>query len=238
MCIIRKIYGHKIVNNINVINVPLTGTILAVFISVNNHENDGCRNGGSAMKRILGGIFVILMTTAFCTILQPTISSADTYEILRELNLSNETHTETISTQINEQGEELSGFKGVSISVQNGTEDSKFRVACAEVFLDGKEIFSENDFNSSFISLTETLEYPEDTMEIELKVRVSGTWKSALKVIVTGIYEEDVSDVTRYYLDRDGDGVGGDIYMDSTVPLTTPWVLITGDINDYDPKVQ
>jgi hypothetical protein len=80
--------------------------------------------------------------------------------------------------------------------------------------------------------------YHEDPLELHLEVRVRSVWKSRLKVLVTGIYEDDLPVYVRYYLDRDGDGIGGSYSRVSRVPLDYPWVLTTGDRNDMDPNIQ
>jgi len=197
------------------------------------------------MKMTRKGYLNVIILTVCCIMLVPVISSADRYEVMRELELGPGLYEETISTASSNRSFYSSKLKGVSISVQNGTEDSKHRVASALVFLNGEEIFDQNDFNHKYISMSESRDYPEDLTEVDLKVKVNGSKKSRLMVTLTGIYADDpeLPVPRRYYLDRDGDGVGGPIFrISTTLPPSPPppaaWVLIPGDRNDNDPSVQ
>jgi hypothetical protein len=193
------------------------------------------------MKGIMRDMVFIAAAAAFCPLILPGISNAQTDKVpLKVLELSNGKYTGFVQTDVNpENNEPLKGFKGVEVSVKNGTEDGKHYVASAEVSIDGKAVFKENDFNGHYVEpLPKYIDYPENTSNILLTVRAKGTWKSTLTVTVTGVYEYDQPEVFIYYMDRDGDGTGGSYSRVSTVPLNPPWVLSTGDANDLDPRVQ
>jgi hypothetical protein len=197
------------------------------------------------MKMIRISYQVVLAIVVCGVMLMPAVSSADRYEVLRELELHRGIFEETIPIGDSIQTRSTPRLKGVSISVQNGTENDKHRVASAQVFLNDEEIFKQNDFNHKYTSLSEFRDFPDGLSRIDIRVKVNGSKHSRLMVRLIGVYEDDpiAPSPVKYYLDRDGDGVGGTIFRISTSPPQPPpppaaWVLITGDINDYNPDIQ
>ena len=79
-------------------------------------------------------------------------------------------------------------IRGISITVENGTEEGKHRVASAQVFLDDEEIFDQNDFNNHYTSITENRFFDVFPPQMVLDVKVNGSKKSQLRVTVKGIY--------------------------------------------------
>jgi hypothetical protein len=146
------------------------------------------------MKRIRKG-YVAVFTMVICSLLTlPVISSAETYPVLREMELGpgtyEETNTDTIRTA-NDEEYDLNDLIGFEIAVENGSVDDRHRVASAQVFLNDEEIFDQNDFNHHYRGLSETRDCPEGLSRMDLTIKVNGTKKSRLKVTVTGIYPDE-----------------------------------------------
>lgn len=197
------------------------------------------------MKMMRKSTQVVLVIVICGIMVMPAVSSADRYQVLRELELKRGIYEETIPIGDSIQAAVSSRLKGISIAVRNGTENDRHRVASAQVFLNGEEIFDQNDFNHKYTSLSEFRDFPDGLSQIDIRVKVNGSKHSRLMVTLTGVYEDNpiVPTPVKYYLDRDGDGVGGRIFRISTSPPPPPpppssWVLVTGDINDYDPDIQ
>ena len=196
------------------------------------------------MKIIGKRLHVVSVIAIVSLIAIPTVSTGDRYQVLRELELVPGTYEETIPVGESVREAVSSRLKGVSLAVRNGTEKDRHRVASAQVFLNGEEIFDQNDFNHKYTSLSEFREFPEGLSQMDIRVKVSGSKHSRLMITLTGVYEDDpvISTPVTWYLDRDGDGVGSNVFEISLNPPPPPpppgsWVLVTGDINDNDPYI-
>ena len=133
-------------------------------------------------------------------------------------------------------------LEALHIEVKNGSGKGNSRVSSATVSVNGKEILSQKDFSNQmdYSLLSRKIELTDTSSgQIDLEVRVNGSKFSVLTVTVTGIYSDPgpVLDVP-WYLDTDGDFIGGSIVGMGTYDTPPPpddrgiWVPIGGDMDE------
>ena len=156
-------------------------------------------------------------------------------------------------------------LKSISVAVQNGSgkghvkkgHDDKFekkstvrkkqnkwskkdRVSSARIAVNGEVIFEPKDFNHNVSSLIKTINVNDPALSmVELSAKVKGSKNARLSVTVTAVYEASAPPPVvqvPWFLDTDGNGVGGPIMAMGTMDTPPPfdprgvWVKTDGDV--------
>ena len=178
----------------------------------------------------------LFMIFAVCgALMLPGTVMADEFKVIGKMKMGPGKHGKALGLD--------KGAKAISISVVNGSGKAKGKVASAKVMVNGEELFGPNDFsagkNGKVASVIKTLEVGPDLDSVKVNVEVKGKKGSEITLTVTGVYEEAEPPVALviFFMDGDGDGIGGDVSMpgDMNSPPDGPWVLVGGDCNDSDP---
>ena len=188
------------------------------------------------MKKVSSSIKFLAVVAVCSFLFLPAVSSAD--EVFGPVDFGVGTHTETFYLGARTMSFSASpSLKSLSIAVQNGTRKDKERVSSAVVTVNGEDIFIQKDFNQNVSSLIKTVDVDDPAMtEVVMTVKVRGKKTAMLSVSVTAIYEEALD--FPWYLDTDGDLIGGFIMVMGTATTPPPqdlrgtWVPVGGDMDE------
>jgi hypothetical protein len=130
------------------------------------------------------------------------------------------------------------GAKELSILVVNGSGKTREKVASVRITVNGQEVFGPRHFSAGnagkVASASKNLVVKPDLGVVDLKVEVKGKKNSEITVTIVGFYEESEPPAQKFtwFLDEDGDGVGGMMSVEAETKPDGPWVLTPGDCND------